>query len=329
MKQKFSHEVDPLDSEVLLKHGYTNLEYIGHGGYSRIYKGLSNKYHKLFAIKVVDKNLPGKKLVVEAITNEVSVLEKLYHPNIVQLFESFIENDKAYIVIEYCSNGSMRHINKDRPGVVTNKLLDYFYDILSALDFIHSKGFAHSDIKTENILLDDYMRPKIADFGMAEHYEVGQTSSCFKGSMPYASPEIHSHIPYDPFKSDIWSLGISFYEMIMDKLPWPKQKELISAAIAQGGCVIPKTLPGPVQHLLRHMTNLNAKKRPSAKECMEMSVFNYKKNEEPPRLPLLLQAHMRTNTFQTHSHSIAIVNKKKIKLRKAPTFLKLAPKIEE
>ena len=320
--------VDPIDESVLNRHGYTNVEHIGKGGYSRIYKAISQKYQKYFAIKVIDKNLPGKRLVAEAITNEVAILEKVYHPNVIQLFESFLENDKAYIVIEFCKNGSMRHINRAHPGKVTTVLLNYFYDILNALAFIHGKGFAHSDIKTENILIDDYGRPKIADFGMAEHYDPGQKSTIYKGSLQYASPEIHKHVPYDPFKSDIWSLGISFYEMIMDKLPWPQQKELIASAIAEGGVVIPKNLPGPVQHLLRHMTDIDPKKRATAKECMEMSVFNYRKQSELPKITIPLQ-FCHTNSYQKRSTTLALVKypKKTLPLRRAPTVFNVSAKL--
>ena len=315
-------EADPEDFKILADHGYADVEFIGKGGYSRVYKGLCLKYKKVFAIKVVDSNLPGKKMVKESIQNEFNTLQKLYHPNIIQMFDTFVENEKAFFVIEYCKNGSVRHVNKEHPGVVSQQLLEYFWEILNALAFVHRKKYAHSDIKTENILLDDYNRPKLADFGMAEHYEEGQFSSIYKGSPQYASPEIHSHTPYDPFKSDIWSLGISFYEMIMDHLPWPKQKELISSAIAEGGCVIPRTLPMPVQNLLRAMTNINPAHRLSAEELLKMKVFDFK-NEK--RIPLQMQRNKSGMSLMNSSNWL-LLQRKKSNIFVNPTMV--APKAD-
>ncbi|OHT07081.1 hypothetical protein TRFO_05278 [Tritrichomonas foetus] len=92
--------------------------------------------------------------------------------------------------------------------------------VLSAIHMCHSNNIAHRDIKLSNILMDENNRPKLADFGLSVTIQKSQMLDVYNGSLSYLAPEVFLKVPYDPFKSDMWSLGILLYTMVMRKSPW-------------------------------------------------------------------------------------------------------------
>ena len=142
------------------------------------------------------------------------------------------------MILEYCSKGSLSSIIKSGDLKSQNEKIYYMKKIAEAIHFCHSKGIAHRDIKPNNVLLDDYVLPKLIDFGICEmlyfnpdsissidsndgYYKAGKKGKVKLinkdfGTCSYLAPEIILNEPYDPFAADIWSLGVTFLKLQLD-----------------------------------------------------------------------------------------------------------------
>ena len=216
-QKDFTKEVSP----ILLQHGYRVKKTIGRGTYGSCFLVESYKYNKDFVIKVME--LPDSeenRSVMATIESEIKALSSIIHPNIISIYDYFQTNDFMFLVLEYCEGGSLFDLIKDHNIPDHNVLVKLMRDVILALSFCHKSNIAHMDIKPSNILIDKFGNAKLADFGFAIS-ECGQKpESVFKGSNPYMAPELQRRVPYNPFKADIWSLGVTIYEIFHGYLPW-------------------------------------------------------------------------------------------------------------
>uniref|UniRef100_A0A8C9IFX4 non-specific serine/threonine protein kinase n=1 Tax=Piliocolobus tephrosceles TaxID=591936 RepID=A0A8C9IFX4_9PRIM len=201
---------------------YDVIKAIGQGAFGKAYlaKGKSDSKH------CVIKEINFEKMPIqekEASKKEVSLLAKMKHPNIVAFFNSFQENGRLFIVMEYCDGGDlMKRINRQR-GVLfsEDQILGWFVQISLGLKHIHDRKILHRDIKAQNIFLSkNGMVAKLGDFGIARvlNNSMELARTCI-GTPYYLSPEICQNKPYNN-KTDIWSLGCVLYELCTLKHPF-------------------------------------------------------------------------------------------------------------
>lgn len=201
---------------------------LGEGEFGRVKLGWSkntspNEVSKQVAIKLIRRDTIPKNSDKEIkIYREINALKHLSHPNIVKL-EEVLQNSKYIgIVLEYASGGEFyKYIQKKRrlKEAVACRL---FAQLISGVQYMHSKGLVHRDLKLENLLLDKHENLVITDFGFVNeffaHSELMKTSC---GSPCYAAPElVVSSKPYEARKADIWSCGVILYAMLAGYLPW-------------------------------------------------------------------------------------------------------------
>uniref|UniRef100_A0A0D9RYL0 non-specific serine/threonine protein kinase n=1 Tax=Chlorocebus sabaeus TaxID=60711 RepID=A0A0D9RYL0_CHLSB len=201
---------------------YDVIKAIGQGAFGKVYlaKGKSDSKH------CVIKEINFEKMPIqekEASKKEVILLAKMKHPNIVAFFNSFQENGRLFIVMEYCDGGDlMKRINRQR-GVLfsEDQILGWFVQISLGLKHIHDRKILHRDIKAQNIFLSkNGMVAKLGDFGIARvlNNSMELARTCI-GTPYYLSPEICQNKPYNN-KTDIWSLGCVLYELCTLKHPF-------------------------------------------------------------------------------------------------------------
>ncbi|XP_070937392.1 serine/threonine-protein kinase Nek5 isoform X3 [Macaca nemestrina] len=201
---------------------YDVIKAIGKGAFGKAYlaKGKSDSKH------CVIKEINFEKMPIqekEASKKEVILLAKMKHPNIVAFFNSFQENGRLFIVMEYCDGGDlMKRINRQR-GVLfsEDQILGWFVQISLGLKHIHDRKILHRDIKAQNIFLSkNGMVAKLGDFGIARvlNNSMELARTCV-GTPYYLSPEICQNKPYNN-KTDIWSLGCVLYELCTLKHPF-------------------------------------------------------------------------------------------------------------
>jgi len=178
----------------------------------------------------MNKDKLKRKFITRQITayklfeTEISILKKLDHPNIVQVFE--IINDpeysKAHIVMEYVSEGSLYNLIKKDKALPLEKCWKYFRNLVEGIEYCHEvAAVIHRDIKPENLLITKDDHVKLVDFGISYMMSNGSDEDKLTlGSSYYLAPEICKGELYKGKQIDVWAAGITLYQMVTNKLPF-------------------------------------------------------------------------------------------------------------
>lgn len=201
---------------------YEILQTLGQGGMGVVYLARQKKLDRLVAIKAISPYLAQEPEIRERFTAEASVLARLSHPNIVTLYDYIEEPDALYLVMEYVEGKPLSEILKAGP-LPLESIRKYFYQVLEAFTYAHSKGVIHRDIKPSNIIITPEGQVKILDFGVAKILSAdhSQTRTGMRlGTLMYMSPEQVKGEKTIDARSDIYSLGVVLFEMLAGKPPY-------------------------------------------------------------------------------------------------------------
>ena len=205
---------------ILQKHGYKLIDKLGEGGFASCWKVERIDVMQTFAVKIIEMKSPTESGVgYNAYYSEIDTIIHLTHPNIIRCYHYFREENLLFLILDFCPGGSLEDVITSKRLLHTNQMYEYVYSLLQALEYMHNQKIAHLDIKPSNILIDAYGRVKFADFGLAQ-YVLGNRTNKYSGSLAFMAPEIHSQKPYDPFKADVWSFGVTLYYLAFRQLPW-------------------------------------------------------------------------------------------------------------
>ncbi|KAL6078997.1 Serine/threonine-protein kinase sik1 [Balamuthia mandrillaris] len=213
------------------------------------------------AIKVIDKRgAPQEGL--ERIYQEVDVLLMLDHPHVLRMYECLETSTHIFIVMEYAKGGDLFDamygknpllpiLQKD---IQEETLRRVFVQIVSAVDYIRSKGIAHRDIKPENVMLDEKYNVKLGDFGLCLRFHPFRKTRSAVGSPVYASPEILQRIPYVGPELDVWGCGVLLYEMFTGTTPFQGEdpNDLLRSTL-RGTYFMPSFISPPAKELIARM----------------------------------------------------------------------------
>lgn len=195
---------------------------LGQGSFAKVYHGRDIKDGSNVAIKIIDKEKILKVGMMEQIKKEISVMRLVRHPNVVELFEVMASKAKIYIVMEYVKGGEL--FNKVAKGKMKEDAArKFFRQLISAVDFCHSRGVYHRDLKPENLLVDEDGNLKVSDFGLSTFAESKQRDGLLHtacGTPAYAAPEVINRSGYDGCKTDIWSCGVILFVLLTGYLPF-------------------------------------------------------------------------------------------------------------
>ncbi len=214
---------------------------LGQGGFGTVYKATDTKLGRPVALKVLRNQLePKHKQLFEREAQAIARLSK--HPNIVQIFAWGEYLGHSFFALEYLPLSVLDLVKANRAGLPWTEALPLVIQCAEALGFAHDQGIIHRDIKPPNLLLESEAGPiKIADFGLSRYSDSIDTTitGTVSGSPPYMSPEQASAQPVD-HRSDIFSLGVTLYEMLTGKRPFEGNSagEIINRIVEDNGVPI-------------------------------------------------------------------------------------------
>uniref|UniRef100_A0A915NXA5 Protein kinase domain-containing protein n=1 Tax=Meloidogyne floridensis TaxID=298350 RepID=A0A915NXA5_9BILA len=211
-------------------------------------------------------------------------MKQLDHPNIVKLYQVIENETTLYLVMEYASGGELFDYLVAHGRMKEKEARAKFRQIVSAVQYLHSKNVIHRDLKAENLLLDSAMNIKIADFGFSNTFSPGNKLDTFCGSPPYAAPELFQGKKYDGPEVDVWSLGVILYTLVSGSLPFDGQnlKEL-RERVLRGKYRVPFYLSTDCENLVKKFLVLNPARRGTLETIMRDKWMNMGYEEEELR----------------------------------------------
>ncbi|XP_057821078.2 serine/threonine-protein kinase BLUS1 isoform X2 [Cryptomeria japonica] len=205
---------------------YKLYEEVGQGVSATVYRALCIPFNQIVAVKVLDLEKCNSNL--DGIRREVQTMSLIDHPNVLRAHCSFITDHSLWVVMPYMSGGSCLHIMKSAypDGFEEPVIATFLRETLRALDYLHSHGHIHRDVKAGNILVDVDGAVKLADFGvsacMFDSGDRQRSRNTFVGTPCWMAPEVMEQIHGYDFKADIWSFGITALELAHGHAPFSK-----------------------------------------------------------------------------------------------------------
>ncbi|KAK8888345.1 SIK kinase 3 [Tritrichomonas musculus] len=249
---------------------------IGQGASSIVYRATNILYNIEFAVKVVFKS---KTADINALTYEaeVNALITLDHPNVIRIYDFFNEENNLFLVLEFCGGGTLEDKISKNEELSENERIKICEQIISALKYCYDKSIAHRDIKAANVLFDNNGRIKVADFGFSGILEHDENVNEHMGTLSYSAPEVcQLKKEFNPFKSDIWSLGVLFYRLFTYSYPFEgKTNEKLKNSIVNGN--YQEKLSGKIRKVVKMMLVVDPEKRISIEK---LSKINLSMNQE-------------------------------------------------
>ena len=245
---------------------------LGKGGFAFVYKAVNMFYNMEFAVKVITPPKEGYERIMRSFEAEVNALVKLDHPNVIRLYDFFTEDDHLFLVLEFCSGGSLESKISSGELISEPNKFKICSQIISALKYCYDQSISHRDIKASNILFDSVGRVKVADFGLSELIGHDENFNEFNGSLSYASPELCRKIAHNPFKSDVWSLGVLFYRIFTNSYPFiGRTKNELKDKILEG--FYSEKIQGPVGKIIRKMLHVDPELRITIEQLNKSELF--------------------------------------------------------
>ncbi|GFT45651.1 hypothetical protein NPIL_362642 [Nephila pilipes] len=246
----------------LVRVGFYHLEKtIGKGNFAVVKLATHIITKTKVAIKIIDKtHLDEDNL--KKILREIQIMKMLHHPHIIALYQVMETERMIYLVTEYASGGEIFDHLVAHGRMCEKDARHKFKQILTAIKYCHERNVVHRDLKAENLLLDENMNIKIADFGFSNYYESDKMLSTWCGSPPYAAPELFEGRQYNGPKADVWSLGVVLYVLVCGALPFDGSTlHSLRNRVLAGKFRIPYFMSSECEHLIRHMLIVDPAKR--------------------------------------------------------------------
>lgn len=260
---------------------------IGQGSFSQVYMGVHNVSKKKVAIKKINITFT-KNLSKERVHREIDIMKNLNHPNIVSLYEAVPDKyNNIYLIMEYCPNGNFASFLNRKP-LKEKYARRYMRQLMEATRYLYDNKILHRDIKPHNILLTENNTLKLTDFGFAKifHNDTDKLSQTICGSPIYMAPEIIKCNHYS-IKTDLWSLGVLLYEMIIGTPPYKANNHIqLIQMIESKPIYIPLAIL--ISHECRNLINGLLQKNPDERISWE-DFFDhlwFQESEEPVNLNL-------------------------------------------
>lgn len=270
---------------------YEIIRSIGEGGMANVYLGYDTILDRNVAIKILRGDLSNDEKFVRRFQREALSASSLAHPNIVEMYDVGEDDEIYYIVMEYVEGKTLKQLLKKRGSLTLSEAIDIMLQLTDGMAHAHDSYIIHRDLKPQNIMIRDDGQIKITDFGIAmalNATQLTQTNSVM-GSVHYLPPEQASGKGCT-IKSDIYSMGIIFYELLTGKLPF-KGENAVEIALKHMRDPLPSvrednsSIPQSIENIILKATAKNLKNRYDDARSMYNDLLtaldDERMNEEP------------------------------------------------
>ena len=280
---------------------YIPVRTLGEGTTGKVKLAFNKDTNENVAIKIIQKSSFEKKPDLEAkVQREIALMRLTNHPNIMKLKDVLDSPRHLYIVLEYAQQGELFDYLISKRVLPVDQAMDFFRQIILAIEYLHEHGICHRDLKPENILLDANTRIKIADFGFARWVKsnIAETAC---GSPHYAAPEVISGRPYDGRKADIWSCGVILFALLAGYLPFDDASIRTLLHKVKRGVFQMPAFPPEIQDIIRGMLTVDPEKRITIAAIKQHPCFRQGLNPEyilPKPMPFFDTASVDISTVE-------------------------------
>lgn len=252
---------------------YDVIEYIDCGSTCAVLLVEDKCSKEKFSAKIMAKKDILERNLQKSIINEVHVLQSIDHPNIIKIRESFDftnDNQEEYfiIIMEFCPNGDLLKYLSSPGFKDESEKKKIIHSFLEAIKYLHDNGISHGDIKSENILLDENLVPKLCDFGFCRKSKTAGDDSK-NGTLYYGAPELFFRGQFDTLKTDIYAIGITLYSITEKQFPFlDGDQSFIVEQILNGKFSFRDGIDSKLKKLVIKCTAMNPKKRPTIDDIL-------------------------------------------------------------
>ena len=236
---------------------------IGSGASATVYLAVHRTLKESRAVKVFQAEPQARQTFLK----ECSILQKLSHPSLLRFCEAFEDSNQYCIVTEYCEGGEILELVLSGQPLPLSTAVSYFQQVIAGIEYMHSQGIIHGDVKLDNIMLQENT-VKLIDFGSAFIQPATQQKL---GTLLYAAPEALDN-RYE-MRSDLWSRGVVFYTLLCGRMPFGGHEEdEIVRCIKSGSASLDgpewKTVPRKLKNVVKGLLSVAPRRRPSAKKVL-------------------------------------------------------------
>ncbi|MCM1045076.1 MAG: Stk1 family PASTA domain-containing Ser/Thr kinase [Candidatus Gastranaerophilales bacterium] len=228
---------------MMISERYEILEKIGTGGMSDVYKGKDHKLNRFVAVKVLKQEFSENENFVSKFRIEAQAAAGLMHPNIVNVYDVGEESGMHYIVMELVEGITLKKYIEKKARLSYKEAVSIAIQVSMGIEAAHNNHIIHRDIKPQNIIISKDGKVKVTDFGIAKAATSNTITSNVMGSVHYTSPE-QARGGYSDAKSDIYSLGITIFEMLTGRVPF-NGETTVAIAIKH----IQEEMPSPKEYV--------------------------------------------------------------------------------
>ena len=246
-----------------IKDDYEIVAELGEGGMATVYKAIQKSLNRPVAIKELKKAYHADKVIVQRFEREARLAASFQHENIVHIYD-YGSKPEYSIVMEYVEGTSLARMIQEMGPLPTDVGVMIALQVANALEYAHTRGLIHRDIKPGNIMVKSNGEVKVMDFGIAliKDLEPLTMPGTLVGTPSYMSPEQALGDPLD-IRSDIFSLGIVLYEMFTGMKPFQDEKTaVIAAKIAKGKFLSPRSVNSDVPRSIQRIVKKCMRKKP-------------------------------------------------------------------
>lgn len=243
-------------------------EQLGQGGFGSVMKGIHLETGELAAVKFVPKKSFRNFMDLQRVFQEIQALRNLRHQHVIRILDVADHPDSICFIMEFAAGGELRGYVERHTYLEEDEARTLFKQIVRAVHYIHSKKIIHRDLKLENVLLDAQNRCKIVDFGLSDYVSSKERTVTDAGTEAYLAPEVFngSSGDSDPYKIDVWGMGVILYAMTHGRLPFGRPDRETCAKLDLEGPPFKTSISAGCRRLVRAMLTPRPDRRATVDE---------------------------------------------------------------